>query len=73
MNKGELERAIADRLRSNNIRKHILTKRDVFYIRKGDGQEVKFEVAPTEKDVIYTREDVSQIIKTMIEIIHECI
>lgn len=67
MNRAELEDAVAVKLRDDNIRKPVSIKNDSFFIRMGSGNEVKFDVAPIQKNVIYTRKDVSNIITAFIE------
>jgi len=73
MNRKELEHVIAQRLRSDGVKKHISFKPDDIYIRLGDGKETKYSLSPIDRGFIYTQADIKNILDVFFEIIGELI
>lgn len=58
-------------LRDNNIRKRVTTPAHVFHISDDDGNQKDFKVKKTDKDVLYTVEDIERILDACIFVIQE--
>lgn len=69
MNRKLFEEAVVTKLKNDNVRKHISINNGSFYIRNSTGQEARFDVAPTVKNVLYTRDDVSNMLDAIISVV----
>lgn len=73
MNRTELARAVASRMRNNNIKKSIKMPSQKFIISDGNGNEKEFAVKSSNQDILYTVEDVEAIINACINVIEDAI
>ncbi len=73
MNRTELARAVASRMRNNDIKKSIKMPSQKFIISDGNGNEKEFVVRSSNQDILYTVEDVETIIDTCINVIEDAL
>lgn len=73
MNKKELSARAADFLRENDIRKPVKIKKHAFVVTDEDGNSANFYVKRQDKRVLYTVEDVQNILEACIEMIREAV
>ena len=74
MNKKELMSAVANVLRENKIRKSVKTKSEVFrVIQDGSGDEAVFTIDRADRKILYSIEDVQNIIDATIAVVLDCI
>ena len=71
MTKIGLVRRVAEVMRLNNIRKPVIFPKKKLHISDDDGNKKDFFVKSTEKDVMYTVDDIEKIIDATIEVIKE--
>lgn len=69
MNRKELIGRVCDTLRANNIRKPISINKNTFYITDSGGESAEFTVKRRDKDVIYTVDDVSNILDAFFAVV----
>lgn len=62
MNRKEFVAKVTANLRELDARKPVHIKKRQFFIRDSDGHEARFDVNSEDKQVIYTKEDVSTIL-----------
>lgn len=68
MNKKDFVDRVARVLRSNDIRKAVPLKKQEFSITNADGKKATFVVRPDSKNVLYTADDVANIIDACIAV-----
>ena len=74
MNKKELVAAVAERLRVNDIRKQVKTKSEIFrVIQEDSGDEAVFTIDRKDRRVIYSMEDVQNILDAAIDVVIDSI
>lgn len=73
MNKKELASRAAELLRQNDVRKPVKIKKHRFDITDEDGNVASFSVKRADKQVLYTNDDVNNIIDACITVILESI
>lgn len=73
MNKKELASRAAEILRKNDVRKPVKLKKHTFCITDDDGNKANFVVKQSDKNVIYTNDDVNNVIDACITAILESI
>ena len=73
MNKKELASKAAELLRINDIRKPVKIKKHTFCITDEDGNKADFSVKRADKQVLYTNDDVNNIIDACITVILDSI
>lgn len=73
MKKKELIRRVSETLRENNVRKTLGERVHTFHITDSDGNQADFSVRQKGRNVIYTMEDVSNILEACISVIIESI
>jgi nucleoid DNA-binding protein len=71
MNRKELIRRVALAMRENNIRKPISSPKQVFHISDDEGNTKDFVVRKTNKDVLFTVEDIDAIIEACLFVVEE--
>lgn len=71
MNRKELSRRATELLRDNDVRKPISIPKQVFHISDDDGNVREFSVKKPDKKVLYTVEDVEQILDALLGATHE--
>ena len=71
MNCKELVRKVASVMRENDIRKPVSFPKHVFHISDDEGNSKDFSVKKTNKDVLFTVEDIEAVINTFIYVIKE--
>ena len=73
MNKKELVRRVACLLRDRNIRKTVRTKKHTFHISDDEGHSKDFVIKQSDKDVLYTAEDIEAIVDGCAQVIVDAI
>jgi nucleoid DNA-binding protein len=73
MNKKELSSRVAEVLRANNIRKPVSVKKQTFRITDEEGNTADFHIKQQDKNVLYTVDDVLNIIDACISVITDSI
>ena len=73
MNKRELISKTAECLRENGIKKKVMFPKQTFHITDDEGNRKDFSVRKTDKEVIFTTDDVKNIISACIDTILETI
>lgn len=73
MNRKELVRRIAGLMRTNNIRKPVSSQKQVFHISDDEGNKKDFVVRKTDKQVLFTTDDVEAIIDSCICVIEDAL
>lgn len=73
MNRKELSRRITNVLRENNVRKPVSTPKHVFHISDDAGNQKDFVIKQTDKNVIYTYNDVDAVIDAMLEVVKDAL
>ena len=73
MNQKELVRRVASVMRENNIRKPVSSPKQVFHISDDEGNTKDFVIRKTNKNVIYTIDDVSSILDACVYVICEAL
>ena len=73
MNKRELVQRTAAVMRENNIRKPISAYKKVLHISDDDGNASDFVIKKSEKDVIYTVDDIESVLDVCMEVIKEAL
>lgn len=71
MNRKELVRRIAGKMRENNMRKQISMPRHVFHISDDEGNSKDFVVRKSEKSVLFTVEDIDSMLEACLYVIGE--
>lgn len=73
MKKSELISLAAERLRKDDVRKHVPTQKAVFHITDDDGNTSDFVIRKQDRGVLYTADDVAVILNTCLDLIEESI
>lgn len=73
MKKKELISRVAEALRENNIRKPVSVKKHSFHITDDDGNRADFHVKQQDKFVLYTAEDVANILDACMTVVSDAI
>ena len=73
MNRKELVRRIASVMRDNNVRKPISYPKQVFHISDDEGNTRDFVIKKSEKNVMFTTDDVDSIIDACIYVIEDAL
>ena len=73
MKKKELICKIAETLRENNIRKPVSIKKHSFHIADDDGNKANFHVKQQDKLVLYTADDVANILDACMAVVVDAI
>lgn len=73
MYKKDLVAAITQKLRDENKRKSVHLKKTIFHITDEDGNEADFAVRQQDKQVIYTNEDVANMLDALMDVVVEAI
>ena len=73
MNKKELASRVAELLRINDVRKPVKIKKHTFRIIDEEGNTANFSVKRADKKILYTNDDVNNIIDACIAIILDAI
>jgi DNA-binding protein HU-beta len=71
MNKRQLVSRIAEVMRLNNVRKQVLVPKKVFHISDDDGNHKDFVVKSADKNVLFSVDDVENVIDAAIQVIEE--
>lgn len=69
MNKKEFVHRISTELREKNVRKHLKPRRYTFTIIDEDGTSKDFKIKKREKDLLFTEDDIMNIVDASIEVI----
>ena len=73
MNRKEFIRNVAWAMREKNIRKPVSSPRHVFHISDDEGNHKDFIVRQTDKQVIFTEDDIAAFVDTCLEVIIEAL
>lgn len=73
MNKRELISKTAEYLRENRVKKKVQFPKQTFHISDDEGNKKDFSVRKTDKEVMFTNEDVRNIISACIDVILEAL
>lgn len=73
MNKKDLVTRVSDLLRENDIRKPVSIKKNTFKITDSDGKTADFTVKQQDKFVLYTAEDVGNVLDACLFAIEEAL
>ena len=73
MNRKELVRRIAAVMKDNGIRKPISSPKQVFHISDDEGNTKDFVVKKTDKDVLFTIDDIESMVDTCIYVIEDAL
>lgn len=73
MNRKELIRRVASEMREKNIRKPITMPKQVFHISDDEGNKRDFTIRKTDKNVLFSVDDVEAVIDTCLAVIEESI
>lgn len=71
MNRKELSRRATELLRDNDVRKFVSIPKQVFHISDDEGNVREFSVKKPDRKVLYTVEDVEQILDALLSATHE--
>lgn len=71
MNKRQLVSRIAEVMRLNNVRKQVLVPKKVLHISDDDGNHKDFVVKSADKNVLFSVDDVENVIDAAIQVIEE--
>lgn len=71
MNKRQLVSRIAEVMRLNNVRKQVLVPKKVLHISDDDGNHKDFVVKSADKNVLFSVDDVENVIDATIQVIEE--
>jgi len=73
MNRKELVRRTATVMRENNIRKPISSRKQVLHISDDEGNSKDFVVKKTDKGVIFTNDDIENVVDALLAVIMDSI
>ena len=73
MNRVEFIREVTSALRKKDVRKPVSIPKHVFHISDDDGNTRDFYVKKTDKNVIFTADDVEHVLDAAIEVINDMI
>ena len=73
MNRKEFTRRIASVLRENDVRKPVSTPKHVFHISDDEGNTKDFVIKQTDKNVIYTYDDVDAVLEAAAEVVKDAL
>lgn len=73
MNKKEFIARVTDALRSNNMRKPVSVNKHTFHITDNEGNAADFVIKRKDKNVIYTIDDVSNIVDACLAVIEDAV
>lgn len=73
MNKKEFITRVTDALRSNNMRKPVSVNKHTFHITDNEGNAADFVIKRKDKNVIYTIDDVANIVDACLAVIEDAI
>lgn len=71
MNKRQLVSRVAEVMRLNNIRKQVLVPKKVLHISDDDGNHKDFIVKSADKNVLFSVDDVENILDAIIQVVEE--
>ena len=71
MNKKDFIRCVSESLRMNNTRKPIHMPKQIFHITDDEGNSKKFTIKKTDKEILYTKDDVENIVEACLHVIQE--
>ena len=71
MNKRQLVSRVAEVMRINNIRKPVLLPKKVLHISDDDGNKKDFIVKSSDKNVLFTVDDIENVVDALIQVIEE--
>lgn len=71
MNKRDLVRTVAAKLKEKDVRKHIYSQSKVFHISDDEGNSKDFVIKHSRSDVMFSGEDVEAIIDSLLEVVEE--
>ena len=69
MNKKEFATRVSETLRENNLRKPVSIRKHTFHITDSEGNSADFDIRRRDKSVIYTYDDVINIIDACVAVI----
>lgn len=73
MNKDKFIKLVRDTLRDNDVRKSVPLKKAVFHISDDDGNTADFSIKRDNKRVLYTTEDISNVIDACILVVTDAL
>lgn len=73
MNKKEFISRVAEALRENDLRKPVSVRKHTFHITDDEGNSADFNIRQQEKSVLYTADDVANIIDASLAVILDAI
>lgn len=73
MNKKELISRVTETLRENDLRKPVSVRKHTFHITDDEGNSADFNIRQQEKSVLYTADDVANIIDASLAVILDAI
>ena len=73
MNKKEFISRVAEALRENDLRKPVSVRKHTFHITDDEGNSADFNIRQQEKSVLYTADDVSNIVDASLAVILDAI
>lgn len=71
MNKRQLVSRVAEVMRINNVRKPVLLPKKVLHISDDDGNKKDFVVKSSDKNVLFTVDDIDNVVNAVIQVIEE--
>ena len=73
MNRKEFVRRVAEELRNANARKPVSFPKRTFYISDDDGNEKSFTVPGSSRGILYTVEDVENIVDVALDVVEDAL
>lgn len=73
MNKKEFISRVAEALRANDLRKPVSIRKHTFHITDDEGNSADFNIRQQEKSVLYTADDVANIVDASLAVILDAI
>lgn len=73
MNKKEFVSRVSETLRENNVRKPVSVKKHTFHITDDNGNSADFNIKQRDKSVLYTVDDVANIVDASLAVILDAI
>lgn len=73
MNKKEFISRVAEALRENDLRKPVSVRKHTFHITDDEGNSADFNIRQQEKSVLYTADDVANIVDASLAVILDAI
>lgn len=73
MNRRDFAKRITTVMRENNVRKHVSSPKHVFHISDDDGNKKDFVVRRTDKNVLFTLDDIDAMLDACVYVICEAL